>query len=300
MADLVGFQVLGIPAKHCAAVVGIAILFSFLKYSRALYRLHFHPLKDFPGPRSACVSDKWLYRESKKRFPEEVFEQLHRKYGETFSKHAPFYNGFNTPHTLFAETDPHLHKERRRLLNPMFSRQGVFKLEPVMQAKLSLLLEKIDRLCPNAAQSISEMQYRPLLQAMDILIAGADTTASTLTTGLAHILSNPAVYLKFQDAVKTIPKGPDGSFSLQELEKCTYLTSVVKECIRIGMAVPGRLPRVVPNGTTFLVDNKLVPPGTVVSMSTYTMHTSVEAWGPDAREFNPERWCGPDAGGLEQ
>lgn len=35
-------------------------------------------------------------------------------------------------------------------------------------------------------------------------------------------------------------------------------------------------------------------------MSTYTMHTSVDAWGPDAREFNPDRWIGPASKGLEQ
>jgi hypothetical protein len=84
------------------------------------------------------------------------------------------------------------------------------------------------------------------------------------------------------------------------------------------MAVPGRLPRVVPPGAQLVVDGKLIPAGvsgpctstliyetdvsnqTIVAMSTYTMHTSTEAWGPDAREFNPDRWLGPDAQGLEQ
>lgn len=35
----------------------------------------------------------------------------------------------------------------------------------------------------------------------------------------------------------------------------------VKESIRVGMAVPGRLPRVVPNGDPFVVEGKVVPPG---------------------------------------
>jgi hypothetical protein len=35
----------------------------------------------------------------------------------------------------------------------------------------------------------------------------------------------------------------------------------VKESIRVGMAVPGRLPRVVPAGDAFVVEGKVVPPG---------------------------------------
>lgn len=35
-------------------------------------------------------------------------------------------------------------------------------------------------------------------------------------------------------------------------------------------------------------------------MSTYTMHTNEEVWGPDARVFNPDRWLQPGAKSLEQ
>lgn len=56
--------------------------------------------------------------------------------------------------------------------------------------------------------------------------------------------------------------------------------ATVKEALRVGMAVPGRLPRVVPDSLTgpFMVDGKVVPPGTTVSMSTYTMHTGTSIW----------------------
>jgi hypothetical protein len=60
-------------------------------------------------------------------------------------------------------------------------------------------------------------------EAMDILIAGADTTASTLTTGFYHILTN----LKYKERLvraldDAIPEA--GSLpSLQSLEKVEYL-----------------------------------------------------------------------------
>jgi cytochrome P450 len=39
-----------------------------------------------------------------------------------------------------------MHKERRRLLNPVFSRAGVFKLEPIIHDKARTMIKKIDRL----------------------------------------------------------------------------------------------------------------------------------------------------------
>jgi hypothetical protein len=64
-----------------------------------------------------------------------------------------------------------------------------------------------------------------VFEAMDILIAGADTTASTLTTGLANILSQSDVHRKLREALVGVSAGPDGRFSLQDLEKCQYLVS---------------------------------------------------------------------------
>jgi hypothetical protein len=64
-----------------------------------------------------------------------------------------------------------------------------------------------------------------VFEAMDILIAGADTTASTLTTGLANILSQPDVHRTLRGALAGVSAGPDGRFSLQDLEKCQYLVS---------------------------------------------------------------------------
>lgn len=120
-------------------------------------------------------------------------------------------------------------------------------------------------------------------EAVDILIAGADTTASTLTAGFMHILSNPSIYAKLVDALR----GTDTSLNnpsaaqLQELEKIPYLvttsipnvpkiasliigqTACVKESLRIAMPVPGRLPRVVPQDLAepFVVDGQVIPPG---------------------------------------
>lgn len=403
-----------------------------------LYYLHFHPLSSFPGPAKAASSTSWIYRVTDGGFPEEELERLHKKYqtnalrigpnelhitdvskykviysqANPFPKWGEFYEAFNSPHTVFTEVDAKMHKERRRLLNPVFSRAGVFKLEPIIHDKMQIMIKKIDRLRDSTdinvydalrclttevimefafaksanmleehettfeswfltafdavAGSLWKMQEFPLLrkvagrlpdklvasidpqlvnvfrmlkyaesclnhyeihgnttshpvvfdnlsslpyqhkvtEALDILIAGADTTASTLTSGIMHILLNPKIQAKLVDALGGVGagRGDPQAFQLLELEKIDYLTACVKESLRIGMAVPGRLPRIVPYNLTqaFVVDGKVIPPGTIVSISAYTMHTSEEIWGPDARTFNPDRWLQPESKSLDQ
>ncbi|KAH6884607.1 cytochrome P450 [Thelonectria olida] len=446
--------------KHITAVVGVLMLLGYVLFraTRAIYRIYFHPLKNFPGPREARTSGNWLYRVTKEGSPNEVFENLHRNFNcnalriapnelhisdvslykviysqsSPFPKSGDFYSAFNIPHTLLTETDAKAHKERRRMLNSLFSRVGVLKLQPIIHDKLDLLGDKINRLYKDgpvnvydafrllttevvmqfafarsadligedaegfhswfldafdlASQSIFDMQHNPWLrfagnlmprpvvrllskevgtlldmreyaenslryfqqrselpnhpvvfdnlrslpdvrsidEAQDIMVAGADTTAFTLTTGTIHILSNPEIYEKLVEALdQAIPKGENFP-PLLSLEKIDYLTAkpvlsaetrqlreianfllqnaIVKESLRIASAVPGRLPRVVPNGRRepLIVDGKVIPPGSIVSISAYTMHTETDIWGPDAREFNPDRWLMPDAKGLDQ
>ncbi|KAB8071259.1 cytochrome P450 [Aspergillus leporis] len=414
-----------------ALVVGLGTL----HFLRGVYRRHFHPLCQFSGPPEAASSTSWLYKISKAGFPETEFEKLHKRYQtnalriapnelhlsdvhqykiiynqtKPFLKHAPFYDTFSIPHTVFAEVDPALLKERRKLLNPLFSRAGVFKLEGIIHDKAGVLVNKINKLkqkhlinaydafrclttevimefafarsanmleeeessfeswflrafdtlannfwtnqerpifrkaaawipssviklagkeiasffdvikfaesCLNHYEKHGNTTSHPVVfdnlnsvpypqkvtEAMDILIAGADTTASTLMAGLLHILADEKIQYKLVRALQDVESNK-GILPLLELEKINYLTACVKESLRIGMPVPGRLPRVVPDNLAqpFTVDGKVIPPGTVVSMSAYTMHYNEELWGPDARSFNPDRWLQPESKNLDQ
>ncbi|KAK7697316.1 hypothetical protein SLS64_013664 [Diaporthe eres] len=85
------------------------------------------------GPNELHISDPEVYKD--------IYKQV-----DAFPKYEPFYFSFNAPYTLFSETDAAKHKERRRLLNPMFSRAGILKLEPLIREKLSNLDAKVKRL----------------------------------------------------------------------------------------------------------------------------------------------------------
>ena len=63
-----------------AGVLLLAFTFVY-KASQAIYRLYFHPLAGFPGPREAALSETWLYKLSEAGQQEQEFERLHKRYG---------------------------------------------------------------------------------------------------------------------------------------------------------------------------------------------------------------------------
>ncbi|KAL8926910.1 MAG: hypothetical protein Q9208_002719 [Pyrenodesmia sp. 3 TL-2023] len=66
---------------------------------------------------------------------------------------------------------------------------------------------------------------------------------------------------------------------------------VINETLRIHSTSSLGLPRVVPPGPGVTIANHHFPPLTVLSVPSYTIHHSTSIWGPDANEFNPDRWA---------
>ena len=72
------------------------------------------------------------------------------------------------------------------------------------------------------------------------------------------------------------------------LTSCS-LDAVIKETMRIHSTSSLGLPRVVV-GEGVTVHGHFFPPGTVLSVPSYTIHHSKAIWGEDADSFRPERW----------
>jgi hypothetical protein len=72
-------------------VVGILglIFYAIFRFARNTYRLHYHPLAKFPGPRDAVFSNDWLYKTSMKGNPEVEFEKLHKEYSKFLLTNIP-------------------------------------------------------------------------------------------------------------------------------------------------------------------------------------------------------------------
>lgn len=136
-------------------------------------------------------------------------------------------------------------------------------------------------------------------QALNILLAGRDTTASLLSWIFLQLAEHPAEFEKLRAEILA-SFGPDAStISFETLKRCTYLRYVINETLRLYPTVPLNfrvatrntlLPRGAgPDGSEPLY----VPGGTILSYSTYSLHRHPSLWGPDADEFRPERWADP-------
>lgn len=77
-------------------------------------------------------------------------------YGQNtkYLKDPGYYDAFSSHQTMFGQYDPQLHRQRRKLMNPMFSRAGIFKLEGLIHDKYELMERKILRLCKGGSSSI--------------------------------------------------------------------------------------------------------------------------------------------------
>lgn len=148
-----------------------AVVFALYWVSLVVYRLFFHPLAKFPGPKLAASSYLYEYYFDLVKSPGGQFyrhvEDLHRQYGPVvrinpdeiqvddihwygtiFSgaaagrreKHLPMIRANGSPYAVASAQTHELHRMRRAALNPFFSKRAVQRLEPI-------ITDKVDKLC---------------------------------------------------------------------------------------------------------------------------------------------------------
>lgn len=128
-------------------------------------------------------------------------------------------------------------------------------------------------------------------EALTVLIAGTDTTSSTFAALMYHVVRTPGVLQKLQAELDSAVPADTEIPSFEMVKTLPYLGAVVNESLRHHSSISLGLPREIPQGSQGLhLKGKYYPPGTVLSVPIYTVHHLQDVWGPDAREFKPERW----------
>lgn len=104
-------------------------------------------------------------------------------------------------------------------------------------------------------------------EAGNLIVAGSDTTAVTLTYLVWIVLKDAALQARLEEEVAALSDRLD----IAELESAPLMNSVIEETLRLYGAAPGALPRIVPQQGMIVAGHQL-PAGTEVSTQAYTLH----------------------------
>lgn len=128
-------------------------------------------------------------------------------------------------------------------------------------------------------------------EADTIIAAGQETLSLVLTCITYHLLANPTILKTLKEELAVAIPNPDIVTPEATLSNLPYLTGVIKEGLRLGYGVSGRLYRVPLESLPFSAPGHewVIPPGTPVSMTSALMHHD-ESIFPNSYEFKPERW----------
>ncbi|KAF7958363.1 hypothetical protein EAE96_001912 [Botrytis aclada] len=154
-------------------------------------------------------------------------------------------------------------------------------------------------LAPTPEQPRSEFSIPDLVdEAFLFIIAGTDTTGSTMANALYYILSSSSVSSKLLDELTAHGITSHETFDCNVVQRLPYLTAVVKESMRVYTIVPGVLPRIVPDGGV-VVDGHFIPAGTSISQTHISLHHNASIF-PSPEKFDPDRWLRDEEKVLEK
>ncbi len=133
---------------------------------------------------------------------------------------------------------------------------------------LAMMIEARD----DAGNAMTDVEIRDEL--ITLLLAGHETTATSLAWTFERLLANPHTYGKL---ATELDEGRD-----------TYLDAVIRETLRVRPIVP-LIGRHV--ARPFQLGRWLIPPGNRIAPSIYLSGRNPQAY-PNPQRFEPERWIG--------
>ncbi|KAI1843392.1 hypothetical protein JX265_006219 [Neoarthrinium moseri] len=126
-------------------------------------------------------------------------------------------------------------------------------------------------------------------QMMTFLAAGHETTASAMTWAIYMLARYPDVQKRLREEIRANLPSMDSTedVSSLQIDHLSYLNAVCNEVLRYYSPVPLTV-RVAAVDTTIMGHH--VPKGTRIILVAAATNVDQEYWGPDAAEFNPDRW----------
>ncbi|KAI1126516.1 cytochrome P450 [Nemania abortiva] len=130
-------------------------------------------------------------------------------------------------------------------------------------------------------------------EAILFIMAGGTTTATTMSAMFFYLSHNPVAYATLAAEIRSTFKSADDIHAGAALSRCQYLRACIDETLRMSppsLAILWRQQEA-SDHEPFIVDGQIIPPGTQVGVSLYSLFHS-EQYFPDSFTFKPERWLG--------
>ncbi|KAM7361973.1 uncharacterized protein ACRADG_012837 [Cochliomyia hominivorax] len=127
------------------------------------------------------------------------------------------------------------------------------------------------------------------VMAMDMLMAGVDTTTSTLTGLMLCLSKNPDKQKKLREEVLQILPQKDSDFNENSLKNLPYLRACIKESLRLYPLLVGSSRAPI---NDMVVSGYRIPKGTPVTMIITSLPQNPKHY-PRPQEYLPERWLRP-------
>ncbi len=125
-----------------------------------------------------------------------------------------------------------------------------------------------------------------IAEVIELMIAGTDTTAHTLSFAMGELAAHPEVFHKAQAIADQVWQ-KHGAISIESLKELNYIRAVVKETLRIYSVGSGSTSLQAVKQTT--IEGITIPVGTKIFWSMQAAGKDAETYSqPD--EFLPERW----------
>jgi len=118
------------------------------------------------------------------------------------------------------------------------------------------------------------------------LLAGYDTTATSMAYAVHNLAIHPEVQKKIQEEIDEYGLSEEPSYD--EIHKLKYLDAAVKESFRVYPLAARAVSRECMESVT--VGDIEIEKGVEIAADVYSIHFSKEIWGEDAEMYNPDRW----------
>ena len=145
---------------------------------------------------------------------------------------------------------------------------------------MAMLIEARDE----DGQPMSDQELRD--EMITMLLAGHETTATSLSWVIHHLLQNPDVLEKVRAELRRVVGG--GPIQAEHMSELAYLDATIKETARLNPIVPV-VARYLEQPTR--IGAYEIPAGCVAAPCIYLTHRRPELW-PEPEAFNPDRFVG--------